>query len=81
MCITNRKNQDNLCHGFSRVLQVLQHGETLLGIYFYNSVLSTALNHTVREIIKAYKDGVLDDTILQMQYKDSLRTFNVPIEK
>ena len=56
-------------------------GETLLGIYFYNSVLSTALNHTVREIIKAYKDGVLDDTILQMQYKDSLRTFNVPIEK
>ena len=113
MCITNRKNQDNLCHGFSRVLQVLQHGEaanayaeylsmisyleksgieierettsfdgeTLLGIYFYNSVLSTALSHTVREIIKAYKDGVLDDTILQMQYKDSLRTFNVPIEK
>ena len=56
-------------------------GETLLGIYFYNSVLSTALSHTVREIIKAYKDGVLDDTILQMQYKDSLRTFNVPIEK
>ena len=56
-------------------------GETLLGIYFYNSVLSTALNHTVREIINAYKDGVLDDTILQMQYKDSLRTFNVPIEK
>ena len=55
-------------------------GETLLGIYFYNSVLSTALSHTVREIIKAYKDGVLDDTILQMQYKDSLRTFNVPIE-
>jgi len=56
-------------------------GETLLGIYFYNSVLSTALSHTVREIIKAYKDGVLDDTILQMQYKDSLRTFNVPFEK
>ena len=56
-------------------------GETLLGIYFYNSVLSTALSHTVREIIKAYKDGVLDDTILQMQYKDSLRTFTVPIEK
>ena len=56
-------------------------GETLLGIYFYNSVLSTALSHTVREIIKAYKDGVLDDTILQMQYKDSLQTFNVPIEK
>ena len=56
-------------------------GKTLLGIYFYNSVLSTALSHTVREIIKAYKDGVLDDTILQMQYKDSLRTFNVPIEK
>ena len=56
-------------------------GETLLGIYFYNSVLSTALSHTVREIIKAYKDGVLDDTILQMEYKDSLRTFNVPIEK
>ena len=56
-------------------------GETLLGIYFYNSVLSTALSHTVREIIKAYKDGALDDTILQMQYKDSLRTFNVPIEK
>ena len=56
-------------------------GKTLLGIYFYNSVLSTALSHTVREIIKAYKDGALDDTILQMQYKDSLRTFNVPIEK
>lgn len=54
-------------------------GETLLGIYFYNSVLSTALSHTVREIIKAYKDGTLDDTILQMQYKDSLQTFNVPI--
>ena len=56
-------------------------GETLLGIYFYNSVLSTALNHTVREIIKAYKEGMLDDKIMQMQYKDSLRTFNVPIEK
>ena len=55
-------------------------GKTLLGIYFYNSVLSTALSHTVREIIKAYKDGALDDTILQMQYKDSLQTFNVPIE-
>ena len=56
-------------------------GETLLGIYFYNSVLSTALSHTVREIIKAYKEGMLDDKIMQMQYKDSLRTFNVPIEK
>ena len=56
-------------------------GETLLGVYFYSSVLSTALNHTVREIIKAYKDGMLDDKIMQMQYKDSLRTFNVPIEK
>ena len=56
-------------------------GETLLGIYFYNSVLSTALSHTVREIIKAYKEGMLDDKIMQMQYKDSLQTFNVPIEK
>lgn len=55
-------------------------GETLLGIYFYSSVLSTALNHTVREIIKAYKDGKLDDEIMQLQYKDSLQTFNVPIE-
>ena len=55
-------------------------GETLLGIYFYNSVLSTALSHTVREIIKAYKEGMLDDKIMQMQYKDSLQTFNVPIE-
>lgn len=56
-------------------------GETLLGVYFYSSVLSTALNHTVREIIKAYKDGMLDDKIMQMQYEDSLKTFNVPIEK
>ena len=55
-------------------------GETLLGVYYYSSVLSTALNHTVREIIKAYKDGMLDDKIMQMQYKDSLQTFNVPIE-
>ena len=54
--------------------------ETLLGDYFYSSVLSTTLNHTVREIIKAYKDGMLDDKIMQMQYKDSLQTFNVPIK-
>ena len=55
-------------------------GETLLGVYFYSSVLSTALNHTVREILKAYKDSMLDDKIMQMQYEDSLKTFNVPIK-
>lgn len=55
-------------------------GETLLGVYFYSSVLSTALNYTVREIIKAYKDGTLDDKFMQIQYKESLQMFNVPIE-
>lgn len=54
-------------------------GETLSGIYFYSSVLSTVLNHTIREIVEAYKSGTLDDRLMQMQYKDSFQTFNVPI--
>ena len=44
-------------------------------------MLSTALNHTVREIMVVHKAGALDDKIMQIQYKDSLQTFNVPIEK
>lgn len=55
-------------------------GETYSCHYFYSSMLSTALNHTVREIATEYESGTLDDDLVQLQYKDSLQTFNVPIE-
>ena len=65
----------NICFGntdFRLILTKSFDEETLLGDYFYSSVLSTALNHTVREIIAANKAGNLDVKIMQMQYKDSL---------
>ena len=55
-------------------------GETYSCHYFYSSVLSTALNHAVREIAEEYDNGTLDDDLVQLQYQDSLQTFNVPIE-
>lgn len=55
-------------------------GDILSCVYFHNSTLSTALNHTVREMIKAIHNGIFTDELVQMQYKDSLQTFNVKIE-
>ena len=43
-------------------------------------MLSTALNHVVREMITKYQSGEFDDDLYQLQLEDSLQTFNVPIE-
>lgn len=56
------------------------YGEIVYINYFYSSMLSTALNHVVREMITKYQSGNFDDDLYQLQYKDSLQTFNVPIE-
>lgn len=56
------------------------YGEIVYINYFYSSMLSTALNHVVREMITKYQYGNFDDDLYQLQYKDSLQTFNVPIE-
>lgn len=56
------------------------YGEIVYINYFYSSMLSTALNHVVREMIAKYQSGDFDDDLYQMQYQDSLQTFDVPIE-
>lgn len=56
------------------------YGEIVSATYFYSSMLSTALNQVIREMIIKYKSGNFEDHIYQLQYKDSLLTFNVPIE-
>ena len=56
------------------------YGEIVYINYFYSSMLSTALNHVVREMVTKYQSGDFDDDIYQMQYQDSLQTFDVPIE-
>ncbi len=56
------------------------YGEIVTSTYFYSSMLSTALNQVVREMISKYKAGEFDDDLYQLQLEDSLRTFNVPIE-
>lgn len=43
-------------------------------------MLSTALNQVVREMITKYKAGEFDDDLYQLQFEDSLQTFNVLIE-
>ena len=54
-------------------------GETLSYTYFFDSSLSTALNHVVRKLMTAYGNGTMDDHFMQMEYEDDLRTFNVGI--
>ncbi len=54
-------------------------GETLNYTYFFDSPLSTALNTVVRKLMTAYKDEMIDDRMVQMEYEDSLSTFNVRI--
>ena len=56
------------------------YGEIVYINYFYSSMLSTALNHVVREMVTKYQSGDFDDDLYQMQYQDSLQTFDVPIE-
>ena len=56
------------------------YGEIVYINYFYSSMLSTALNHVVREMITKYNSGNFDDDIYRLQYEDSLQTFDVPIE-
>lgn len=53
--------------------------ETLNYTYFFDSPLSTALNHVVRKLMTAYRDGLIDDRFVQMEYEGSLKTFNVGI--
>ena len=56
------------------------YGEIVASTYFYSSMLSTALNQVVKEMIAKYKAGEFDDDFYQLQLEDSLQTFNVPIE-
>ncbi len=56
------------------------YGEILASTYFYSSMLSTALNQVVKEMIAKHKTGEYDDDLYQLQLEDSLQTFNVPIE-
>ena len=56
------------------------YGEIVASTYFYSSMLSTALNQVVKEMIAKYKAGEFDDDLYQLQLEDSLQTFNVPIE-
>lgn len=58
----------------------VHYGEIVYVNYFYSSMLSTALNHVVKEMIENYKTGEFDDDLYQLQYHDSLQTFDVPIE-
>lgn len=56
------------------------YGEIVASTYFYSSILSTALNQVVKEMIAKYKTDEFNNDLYQLQLEDSLQTFNIPIE-
>lgn len=56
-----------------------QLGEIMLNTYFYNSTYSTALK-VVQEMIVQHNQGNFSDEFYQIEYQDSLKLFDIPIE-